>query len=527
MKKIILSAVSVIAGIATLALASCTGGATTAQAEFIINNGAEPASLDPAHVEGVPEHRLSMALFEGLTVNDPKTSRPLPGLAEKWSFNETKDVVTFTLRDTVWSDGTPITAQDLVDSWVRKLDPKEAAQYADLLYVIKGAEEYNKGTTGPEGLQVKALDKLTFQVTLVGPTPHFPAMAAHYAFGVVPMHAIKKFGADWIKVGNFVGNGPFTLKEWTPQEKIVVVPNPKYWDAANVGLSKITFLPIEDVNTSYQLYKAGQADWIEQPPVDLMAEVKLDPNFDVAPEYGTYYFIPNITRKPLDNPDVRKALSMAFDRQALVEKVTQGGQIPATGFVPPSNGYTPAAGYAFDVAKAKELLAKAGFPEGAGFPTFKILYNTSANHQRIAEFIQEEWKKNLGINVELVNQEWSTFLDTRSQSHDFDIARSGWIGDYLDPSTFTDMFITGGTQNDGLYSNAKYDELIKRARTQEGDARLATLMEAEKILIDEDMAVIPVYYYVTQNLINKSKWEGWYGNPLNVHPWKFIKPAKK
>jgi len=194
--------------------------------------------------------------------------------------------------------------------------------------------------------------------------------------------------------------------------------------------------------------------------------------------------------------------------------------------VPPSTGYTPAKGYDFDPAAARKLLAEAGYPDGKGFPTFTILYNTSSAHKSIAEFVQAQWKVNLGINVSLMNQEWGTYLDTRSQSHNFDIARAGWIGDYLDPSTFLEMFITGGTQNDGLYSNPKYDELLNKARVTSGTERFQYLMDAEKILIDQDMAVLPLYFYVTQNLIDLDKWDGWYPNPLNIHPWKFIRPKK-
>ena len=495
--------------------------------EFTIVNGAEPASIDPHYVEGVPEHRIYMALFEGLTVADPKTNRAIPGMAEKWTFNKGMDVVTFKLRKAVWSDGTPVTAENCVKSWLRKLDPKNAFQYADLLYIIKGAEEYNKGKAGPEAVKIRAVDASTFEVTLVGPTPHFPDMTTHYAFALVPMHAIEKFGQDWVKPGNFVSNGPFTLSEWKPQEKLVAVPNPKFYDAKNVKLKKITFIPNDDVMAGYNLYKTGAADWIDTVPSELMDEIKLRPDFHVAPEYGSYYFILNVTRKPLDKAEVRKALSMAIDRKTLVETVTKGGQIPTAGFVPPSAGFTAVKGWPYNPEEAKKMLAAAGFANGQGFPKMTILYNTSSNHKRIAEFIQAQWKTNLGITVDLVNQEWATYLDTRSQAHDFDIARAGWIADYLDPSTFSDMWITGGTQNDGLYSNKKYDEAIKLARTQSGATRMKTLMQAEDVLINQDAAILPIYWYVTQNMIDLNKWDGWYPNPLNQHPWKFIGPKKK
>lgn len=495
--------------------------------DFTIVNGAEPVSLDPHAVEGVPEHRIYMALFEGLTIADPKTNRALPGIAESWSFSKDFKTVTFKLRKATWSDGVEITADTVVKSWLRKMDPKNAFQYADLpASYIAGGMDYLSGKAGPEAVKIRAVDKYTFEVQLVGPTPFFPDMVVHYAFAIVPMHAIEKYGNDWVKPQNWVSNGPFVLKEWKSQERVVVVKNPKYWDAKNVALQKVTFLANDDVNVGYNLYKSGGADWIDTVPSELMNEIKLRKDFHVAPEYGTYYYIFNVTRKPLDDARVRKALAMSFDKKALVENVTKGGQVPANSFVPPSTGYTPAKGFDFNPEMGRKLLAEAGFPGGKGFPTLSILYNTSANHKRIAEFIQSQWKENLGITVNLVNQEWGTYLDTRSQSHNFDIARAGWIADYLDPSTFSDMWVTGGTQNDGLYSNKKYDELIEKSRTLLGAERMKVLSDAEKVLIDEDMAIMPIYFYVTQNMIDLTKWDGWYPNPMNAHPWKFIRPKK-
>lgn len=494
---------------------------------FTIVNGTEPVSLDPHAVEGVPEHRIYMALFEGLTIGDPKTNRALPGLAESWSFSKDFKTITFKLRKATWSDGVEITADTVVKSWLRKMDPKNAFQYADLpAAYIEGGMDYLSGKAGPEAVKIRAVDKSTFEVKLVGPTPFFPDMVVHYAFAIVPMHAIEKFGNEWVKPQNWVSNGPFVLKEQKPQERVVVVKNNKYWDAKNVGLKQVTFLANDDVNVGYNLYKSGAADWIDTVPLELMDQIKLDKNFHVAPEYGTYYYIINVTRKPLDDVRVRKALAMAFDKKALVEQVTKGGQIPADSFVPPSTGYTPAKGFAFDPEAARKLLADAGYPGGKGFPSFSILYNTSASHKKIAEFVQAQWKTNLGIDINLVNQEWGTYLDTRSQSHAFDMARAGWIADYLDPSTFSDMWVTGGTQNDGLYSNKRYDELINKARVTSGAERMKALGDAEKVLIDEDMAILPFYFYVTQNMVDLSKWDGWYPNPMNQHPWKFIRPKK-
>jgi oligopeptide transport system substrate-binding protein len=495
---------------------------------FIMNNGAEPQTLDPAKIEGVPEHKIYMALFEGLVGSDPKTSLAVPGVAESWKVSADGMQITFKLRKATWSDGVAITAQTVVDSWLRTLDPKTASQYAYMPgMVIKGAAEFNAGSAGKEAVKIRALDASTFQCDLVGPMPYAVDMMSHYSFAIVPMHVIATKGEDWIKVENFVGNGPFKLLEWKPQESLTVNVNPKYWDAKAVKLSAVTFLPIDDNLTAYNKFKAGEIDWAHGVPLDLIDEIKLRPDYQVAPQVATYYYLFNMTRKPFTDVRVRKALAMALDLNELVNKVTKGGQLATSSMVPAMAGYTPAKGPTFNVEAARKLLAEAGFPGGAGFPKTPILYNTSDGHKKIAEWVQESWKKNLGIEVSLVNQEWKTFLDTRSSSHDFDIARAGWVGDYLDPNTFLDMFMIGSGLNDGLYSNTEYDALLKKAATMKaGPERMAVMQQAEALLITKDQAVIPFYHYVEQDMIDVTKWDGWFANPLGTHPWKYISLKK-
>ncbi|MBN2873504.1 MAG: peptide ABC transporter substrate-binding protein, partial [Spirochaetales bacterium] len=403
---------------------------------FIMNNGAEPQTLDPSKISGVPEHKIYMALFEGLVINDPKTSLAKPGIAESWSTSADGKTVTFKLRKSTWTDGTPITAQTVVDSWIRNLDPATGAEYAYMVnMVVKGAEDFNAGKAGKESVAIKAVDDYTFQVELLGPMPYAVDMMAHYAFAILPMHVINKLGDDWVKVGNIVGNGPFKLAEWKPQESLTVVANEKYWDAKSVKLSAVTFLPIDDNLTAYNKFKAGEIDWAHGVPLDLIDEIKLRSDYQVAPQVATYYYIYNVTRKPFDDVRVRKALAMALDMNELVDKVTKGGQLATGAIVPAMAGYTPIKGNLYNVEEAKKLLAAAGYPGGAGFPKVTLLYNTNDGHKKIAEWAQENWKKNLGIEIALVNQEWATFLDTRQTSHDFDFCRAGWVGDYLDPNT--------------------------------------------------------------------------------------------
>ena len=259
MKRKMLCLLTALVSVA-LILASCggksgekTSAAGSSGAEFIIGNGAEPQSLDPAKIQGVPEHRINMALFEGLVTYDPKTGNAIPGVAESWDISEDGMTYTFHLRNAEWSDGTPINAKTFVDSWLRTLAPETGSQYAFMInMIVKGAEDYNSGKAGASAVAIKAIDDKTFEVQLTGPAPYAIDVIAHYAFNAVPLHAIEKFGADWIKPGNFVGNGAFVLESWTPQEKVTVVPNEKYWNKENVHLSRITFLPIEDSNTAFE-----------------------------------------------------------------------------------------------------------------------------------------------------------------------------------------------------------------------------------------------------------------------------------
>ncbi len=525
MKKIAASLVAVLMTAAIFAGGSAD--ATGKGAEFIIGNGAEPQSLDPSKIEGVPEHRIYMALFEGLVGYDPKTATAMPGVAESWTISPDGTVYTFKLRKTTWSDGTPITAKTFVDSWLRTLAPETGSNYAYMItMVVKGAEAYNAGTGKASDVAIKAVDDYTFQVTLTGPAPYALDMFGHYAFSPLPMHTIAKFGDEWIKPGNFVGNGPFVLETWTPQEKITAVPNAKYWDKKNVKLSRITFLAIEDNNTLYQKYLAGEIDWDCNPPLSMIDELKLRDDFQVSPQVATYYYIFNVTEPVLKDVRVRKALTMAVDRKELVTKVMKGGQLPADSIAPVMTGYTPAKGNPYDLAKAKALLAEAGYPDGKGFPKMTVIYNTSEAHKKVAEYIQQVWKKNLGIDITIQNIEWKTFLDVR-HNHDFQISRAGWVGDYQDPNTFHEMFLKESGNNDGAYDNPKYDELVHKAATlPNGPARMQALHDAEEILMTQDQAVMPLYFYVNQDIIDTAKWTGWYSNALGIHSYKGIAPAK-
>jgi len=525
MKKSLVVAAAVLTAI--VALSSCGKKTGRSVSDFIISNGTEPQSLDPTQIQGVPEDRIYKSLFEGLVSYHPQTCEAVPGVAESWDISKDGTVITYHLRKTAWTDGTPITAQSFVDSWKYYMAPSTGAEYAYMpASVIKNGEAYNSGKVSSDALGVKALDDYTLEVTLEGPAPYAVNMMSHYSFSVLPLHAMEKYGADWTKPANFVGNGPFVLKEWVPQDKIVVVPNEKYWNKENVFLTSITFLPIEDASVAYNKYKNGELDWDPEVNLDLLDEIKLRDDYNPAANLATYYYLLNNNDPVLKDVRVRKALAKAINKKDLCEKVTRGGQIPCDGFVPPMNGYTPAKGNEFNVAEAKALLAEAGYPEGKGFPTITVLYNTNEGHKKIAEFVQQQLKENLGIDVVLENKEWNTFL-TERQSNNFIVARAGWVGDYADPTNFLELLLSSSGNNDGRYNNPKFDALLSKAKTYgDGAERNAILQEAEEIALTQDQALIPLYYYVSQNLIDTTKYEGWYTNVLDVHPWVGIKPVK-
>jgi oligopeptide transport system substrate-binding protein len=534
-----------------IVLAGCGGSkqgvAKRLPTEFIVENGTEIQSIDPSQIEGVPEHRVNLALFEGLVRPDPKTNAAQPAVAESWSFSEDNTVVTFKIRQGItWSDGTPITAQTIVDSWLHHLNPDTASEYAYMPgMVVKGAHEYNTSggysdlseeeqkTTPPpspeeiarlrDAVAIRAVDPSTFEVTLVGNVPYFIDMLCHYAFSPLPMHVISKYGDNWVKKENFVCNGPFVLQEHIPGDRLVVVPNDKYWDKANVHLTKITFKPIEDSMTAYQNYKSGLSDWVCNPPITIIDQLKLDPTFQVTTQLGSYFYYVNLNNPILKDVRIRKALSMSFDRQELIDKILKSGELPAFAIAPPIGGYQPATGTGYDIAAAKQLLAEAGYPDGKGLPSFEIIYNTLDRHKVIAEYLQEAWKNNLGINTTLQNLEWATFLDTR-KSNRMQLGRAGWIADYPDAQNFLDLLITGGGNNDGHYSDPDYDRLIRQASEMPGGPeRDAVMHEAEEIAITRDQVVIPIYYYVSQNLVDLDVWDGWWTNPQDWHPYVGMK----
>ena len=495
-------------------------------------NGTEPASLDPHIATGVPEHHIMSSVMEGLVLKDRKSLEPRPGVAESWTISDDGRVYTFKLRDDArWSNGDPHIANDYVWSWWRALQPALGNQYAYMLFPIKNAKRYYDRETEDFGdVGVKALDQRTLQVTLTNPTPYFLQLLDHYSLFPVHQATIEKFGnADqrgtrWSYEGNLVSNGPFKLDEWKINRHITVTRNLHYWDNDNVALNGIVFKPVENTVTEERMFRAGQLHVTSNVPADKISTYRKSNSTElkIAPYLGTYFYRLNIKTPQLQDRRVRRALGMAIDREKLVENITKGGQIPAYTMTPPGTmGYYPKSTLAFDPEGAKNLLSEAGYPNGEGFPAIEILYNTNEGHRKIAVALQEMWKDYLNIDIKLLNQEWKVYLATESAG-DYQISRGGWIGDYVDPNNFLDMFLCGGGNNRTGWCNEEYDRLILEVAPSQSshEERLAVFQQAETMLLD-DMPIIPVYTYTSVKLVDSSV-ENLDGNIMNQAMYKDI-----
>ena len=399
-----------------------------------------------------------------------------------------------------------------------------------MLYSMKNAEAFNTSKIKDfSKVGSRVVDQRVLEITLENATPYFLSLINHYTWYPVHIPTVEKHGPisqrgnKWTKPGNFVGNGPFKLKEWRLNDVVIVEKNPTYWDADSVKLNEIHFYAIDQANTEERSFRAGQLHNIYTMPLGKIDRYKRDyPDLiKIEPYAGTYFYRINVTKPPTNNPLVRRALAMAIDREAIVKSVTRGGQLAGNFFTPPgTGGYTSRAHIPSNVEKARNLLAEAGYPNGENFPKLEILYNTQEGHRRIAEAIQEMWKKSLNIDITLVNQEWKVFLAAQRQI-DYQICRAGWIGDYVDPNTFLDMWTSWSQQNQTGWSSEEYDGLIREAsRTQNMKARLELFQEAEAILMDE-VPIIPIYIYTRVYALHPSV-KGWFANILDHHPYKSI-----
>lgn len=492
---------------------------------FRFANGSEPEVLDPALMSGQPDGRIARALFEGLATQHPRTLDPEPGVARAWDVSADGRTYTFHLRANArWTNGERITAEDFAWSWLRVLHPDTPARYADLFYLIRNGRAYKTGeVTDAADVGIRAVDDSTFQVELESPTPYFPQLVAYYPFMPTPRAAVERWGDRWTRPENIVGNGAFRLDLHRPNDRIEMVRNETYWDVANVRLQRVVAYANDDLSTMLNMYRAGMTDWNPSGylPAQYIPYIRDYADFRAGPYLGSYFYSFNVTEPPFDDVRVRRALAYAVDRERITHYLLHDSKAPWGGIVPPGfDDYPYPQPVTFDPERGRKLLAAAGYPEGRGFPRVELLFNTSQDHRKIAEAVQEMWKRELGIEVALTNQEFASYLKATT-SLQYQVARRAWIGDYKDPNTFLYMLRAGDGNNRTGWGNAEYDTLIAVAgRTLDPAARYRVMAAAESLALDA-MPFLPIYSYRTVEMVAPYV-RGWYPTSLDTHPLKSI-----
>ncbi len=477
--------------------------------ELTVQVGPDPETIDPALNSAVDGGNMILHTFETLLIFDQE-GKIIPGQAESYVVSDDGLTWTFTLRDGLkWSDGTPLTANDFVYSWKRVCDPNVAAPYAEtVLNMVEGFDEAIGGNI--DALGVSAPDDKTFVVKLATSCPYFASLAAFATLSPVQQATVEANGDAWATAAEtYISNGPFYVSEWVPGSHITMTKNPNYWNAAAIKLDTLKFALIEDNNAAYSAFQNGEVKFIKSVPTEEIPSLTGNPEFHVEPIIGTYYISLNDEKEPFTNPLVRKALSLAIDREYVAGTLMQGTYSPATNFVGPgwidtdgsyfmdnANGgktYIDSTNFEASLAEAKQLLADAGYPNGEGLPTITYSTNETGYHKVVAEYVQQAWAE-IGVNLNVEIVEWASFTPLR-RAGDYEISRNGWVGDYSDPSNILDLFMTNNGNNDGNFSNADYDAAMELSRTTTDAAeRSEALHKAEDILMDQAGA-IPVAYY--------------------------------
>lgn len=481
--------------------------------EVIHNLGTEVKTIDPALNTAVDGSTVIGNAFEGLYKLD-ENNQPVPATAESCDISEDGLVYTFHIRkDAAWSDGNDVTAQDFANAWIRALNPKTAAESAYQLYYIEGGEEFNTKDGTEENVGIKVIDDKTLEVTLSKPTAYFLELTTTAIYMPIRKDIIDEYENKWTKKADtYISNGPFKMIEYNMKDSYVFVPNEYYYDKDKVKIKKLTFKMVTDATSSYAALKNGELTSIDTVPISEIASGLEAGTVKIYPQIGTYFYVINVdknsgyldeeVKKALSNKLVRHALNLALDRRKLVDEVVKGSQTPAYSYVSQGIINEDGSEYSnkeywnsekYDVEGAKKLLKEAGYPNGEGLPTFELLYNSTENNKLIAEAIQQMWAE-VGVKATLKNEEWAVFQDSRKNGN-YEIARHGWTGDYADPMTFLDMWVTNGASNDAGFANSEYDSLIAKAKNETNvSLRSEYLRKAEDILMDE-MPVLPMYYY--------------------------------
>ncbi len=525
---------------------ACNTQGPAEEFELNVNIASEPESIDPALNTAVDGAVMINHMFEGLYkwIDDGNgVAKLVLGQAESVDVNAEKTVYTFKIRENAkWSDGQAVTASDFVYSWQRLVDPATAADYCYMADILLNANEIMAGEKDKSELGVKAIDEHTLEVTLHTLCPYFEEIMAFPSLMPVRQDMIEKGGDQWtFDLSTYVGNGPYKMESWEHNSKIRLVKSENYYDYAKLGPNAINFALMDDANAIYAAFNSGQLNFIEEVPVAEIPTLIEQGKLNIDKYIGTYYVCFQTQKAPFDDVRVRKAFSLAIDRNYIVEQITRTGQVPASGFVPygvndalgiEGDDFRTVGGNYMDVSKeayeanceeARRLLAEAGYEGGAGFPVVEYLYNTSDNHKAIGEALQQMWQDELGVTVNLVNQEWNTFLQTRKEGN-YSIARNGWIADYNDPMSFLDMWLTGGGNNDAHYSNAEYDALIMQAKsTSDAAERMRLMHQAEDILMGEDVVHAAIYFYTNKYMAQG--FTGMYYTPLGYYFFGYTKQA--
>jgi oligopeptide transport system substrate-binding protein len=500
-----------------------------------VGNRVEPASLDPQVADGKPESNILLALFEGLTVPDPETAEPRPGIASGWSISRDGLSYVFHLRDDLyWSNGEPLVAKDFVYSLKRALSPKLGNPWVSFYFGVRNAEAYfKKKIDNFHDVGIRAADDFTLEINLEKSIPYFLELVMHYSWAPVHRDTIEKFGeiderdTRWTRPGNMVCNGPFMLKSWENGNRISVVKNPYYWDKDKVVLKRINFYPVVNASTEERMYASKELDITDNTHTSKIAHYRTTGELHLNPHVGCMWIAINCKRRPFDDVRVRRALALAINRKEIGKIRGFGDGLEAYGVVPPGMLHYEQQEQLFqeNVQEARKLLAEAGYPNGQRFPRAEVLYYLSDENRIIFEALQAMWEQNLGIHFDLVAQEWKVYLSLLNHN-DFTLSRHCWVGDYNDPSTMMDIFQSDAASNFPAWSSMKYDYLLFQAQSAiDEKKRIKLLQEAERIFVEE-MPAIPVHWMSSAHLVS-SRVKGWYPNVMDVHPWKCVSKSRE
>lgn len=517
---------AVVALLGLLGLSACR---PLPPADLTILNGPEPSSLDPLLVTGIEELRAVLPLYEGLTRPDPQTYRPQPGIAERWTISPDGRIYTFQLRtNAAWSDGSPIVAADLVYSWRRVLEPTNACSYASLLFTVRGAEDFHLGRTADFAtVGVSELGPRELRVELASPCAYFLELCAFQTLSAVPRRCVEAHGDRWVLAPDAVFSGPYRLDFWRLNDRVRLRRNPHYWGKEDVRSECVDLLSVNLPTTVVNLYLKEQADIVWDKPLvpsELMPELARRPDYHTYPILGTFFLRLNVTRAPFTDVRVRQAFALATDKARLTQRITTSGEEPAAHIVPTvTANYRRGPGQPHDPARARELLAAAGFPGGRGLRPIDLLIDSAGSgsgsvNERAAVELKALWEAELGVNVEIRRMEKKAYL-VAQRNLEFDLVRSSWIGDYNDPNTFLDLFMADNGNNRTGWKNARYDDWLRQAAAEPNVERRAEILrDAETFLVRDEVPIIPLWFEVGFNLYRPDRIEGVFPNALDTHP---------